>query len=90
MVIRFQVVIIELLHAPNVSLLLLAEAAIIAFKAVWNQRSFTGEWHYPKCTVFPCCQIQVCSSSVTYAFIPIKQGFLCSLKSTQFWHCSRE
>lgn len=85
LVIRFQVVIIQLLHASNVSPLLLAEAVIIAFKAVQNQRSFAGEWQYPKCTTFPCCQIQACSFSVMYAFILIKEGFLCSLTSSHFF-----
>lgn len=37
-----------------------AEAVIIAFIAVQNQRSFSGEWQYPTHTEFPYCQIQVC------------------------------
>lgn len=83
-VIRFQVVIIQLLHASNGSPLL-PEAVITAFKVVQNHRSFAGEWQYPKCITFPCCQIQVCSFSVMYAFILVKQGFLCSLTSSRFF-----
>jgi len=84
-VIRFQVVIVQLLHASNVSSLLLERAVIIAFKTVQNHRRFAGEWQNPKCTTLPCCQIQVCSFSVMYAFVLVKQGFLCSLTSSHFF-----